>query len=82
METPIGRCSLCGGTVVKDLGPYWSVVPPVAHCQACGAVEAAPERVVPMTRPLPPNWPRYDTTTVYRNGSGLAHEPFREYWTV
>lgn len=56
METPIGRCSLCGGTVVKETGPYWSVVPPVAHCQKCHGVEAAPARVIPMERPTV-GWP-------------------------
>lgn len=49
MEHPIGTCSLCGGTVVKETGPYWSVVPPVGHCLSCGATEGPPQMVIQMT---------------------------------
>jgi hypothetical protein len=58
METRIGRCSLCGGAVVKETGPYWSTVPPVAHCSSCGATEAPPDRVIPMVPASPQRSPK------------------------
>jgi Zn finger protein HypA/HybF involved in hydrogenase expression len=50
METPIGRCSLCNGTVVKETGPWLGTVPPQARCTSCGATEAPPDKVIPMEK--------------------------------
>lgn len=33
----IGTCSLCGGPVTVPT-IWWSVVPPIPHCERCGAV--------------------------------------------
>lgn len=37
----LGECSLCGGNVTIDT-VTWSVIPPVASCENCGAVEKRP----------------------------------------
>jgi hypothetical protein len=50
VETPIGRCSLCSGTVVKETGSWLGTQPPVARCTSCGASEAPPDRVIPMQK--------------------------------
>jgi uncharacterized Zn finger protein len=39
MYKTIGKCSLCGGNVVKHQGAWMGVIPPRAHCDKCGAVE-------------------------------------------
>ena len=50
-ETPMGRCSICGGVVTVPL--IWGgVYPPVPRCRACGAVMARPQLpVIPMEAP-------------------------------
>lgn len=49
METIIGRCSLCSGDVVKDMGAYYET--PKARCLSCGATEAPPDVVIQMRKP-------------------------------
>jgi hypothetical protein len=51
VETPIGRCSLCQGTVVKETGAWMGTQPPRARCTSCGATEAPPARVIEMEKP-------------------------------
>jgi len=47
-EQVIGRCSLCGGTVVVPVA-FMSTVPPQPRCRDCGAVGAEPALpVIPM----------------------------------
>lgn len=63
-EQTVGSCSLCGGAVTLPL-VWHCVVPPVATCSRCGAVEAAHGPVIPMQQPVriptPFNGPRVDT---------------------
>lgn len=43
MRVPVGRCSLCGGTVMHETGPLWTVGPwPEDRCASCGAVRRRP----------------------------------------
>jgi hypothetical protein len=58
METIIGRCSLCSGDVVKATSPdaIWEegtfrAPSRVARCRACVAIEAPPDKVIPMRKP-------------------------------
>jgi hypothetical protein len=50
VETPIGRCSLCAGTVVREdlSGPNVPKTAPRARCLDCGATEAPPEKTIKM----------------------------------
>ena len=46
----IGSCSLCGGTVSTPT-VFYSVNPPVASCEKCGATEEQKFPVVEMKSP-------------------------------
>lgn len=40
MKETIGYCSLCGGEVRREMGPWGSIFPPIASCSKCGATES------------------------------------------
>jgi hypothetical protein len=58
MNTPIGTCSLCGGTV--SVPEHWmGVAPPVPCCERCGARAKAQASVIemePATFPISTPW--------------------------
>jgi hypothetical protein len=47
MKETIGYCSLCGGEVRREMGPWGSIFPPIASCSKCGATESKGP-VIPM----------------------------------
>lgn len=54
----IGKCSICGGDVVKNTGPMWMVgEPPPPTCMECGAIPA--EYALPVIDMIPRPKPRY-----------------------
>ena len=56
----VGKCSNCGGNVVKAGLLVMHMFPPPPTCQACGATQQKGELpVVPMNPPVPPTrpWP-------------------------
>lgn len=42
-ERVVGTCSICGSAVRKNVGPWFGVDAPLAHCTSCGAHEAPAE---------------------------------------
>ena len=52
MNQRVGSCSICGGDVMGERGPWWSITPPPPDkCSNCGAVAATD--VIQMTKPKP-----------------------------
>jgi hypothetical protein len=73
METPIGRCSLCAGTVVRDESLYAYPSRPRARCTSCGATEAPPDKVIPMEKRQPVN-----LDALRKDLQGQLREAFRQ----
>ncbi len=50
MDTPVGTCSLCGGTVTLFTGAWGGINPPVPTCSRCRATPILP--VMQMGNPI------------------------------